>query len=266
MTSLPVKFDGDNLGALVSLADRLQKAEGMVPKHMIGQPGKILAAILAGQELGVGPMASLRSFHVVEGKPVADYGFWVARLKAAGYRMEWLHKTAEKVTLRLTAPDGMSHTETWDKDRAVRAGLWNGKDNWKKYPETMLSARCVTSAGRAFAAEVMFGCYESDEAEEIRTVESKDVTPTTTVEHVKNVAEAVGAEALSDDEAQRLQRARMLADALKASGCSRDDVDAAMRETLGIEPTRISALSHDQMTDLEGWLTDRIAKKQEQEA
>ena len=45
--------------------------------------------------------------------------------------------------------------------------LWNGKDPWKKYPMTMLSARAVTSLGRAFAGEVMYGCYEHDEADEI---------------------------------------------------------------------------------------------------
>ncbi len=80
----------------------------------------------------------------------------------------WKKKPSPRsVSLRLTAPDGSSITETWDKPKAVAAGLWNGKDNWRKYPQAMLSARCITSAGRALAGEVMFGCYELDEADEI---------------------------------------------------------------------------------------------------
>lgn len=157
-----------DLPSMVQLAEQLQRADGMVPKQFLGNPGKILAAILTGRELGVEPMASLRAFHVVEGKPCASYDFWIARLKASGYRVEWLHRSADKVTLQLTAPDGAKHIETWDKARAVAAGLWNGKDPWKKYPETMLTARCVTSAGRAFAAEVMFGCYELDEMDDLQ--------------------------------------------------------------------------------------------------
>lgn len=151
----------------MQFAEAVAKAEGMIPRAYLGNPGKILACVLAGQELGVGPMASLRAFHIVEGKPCAAADFWVARLRAAGYRLDWLKRDNECVSLRLTAPDGSSITETWDKPKAVAAGLWNGKDNWRKYPQAMLSARCITSAGRALAGEVMFGCYELDEADEI---------------------------------------------------------------------------------------------------
>lgn len=152
----------------MQFAEAVAKADGMIPRSYLGNPGKILACIMAGQELGVGPMASLRAFHVVEGKPVASYDFWIARLRAAGYRVEWPELSTERVTLRLTAPNGETHTETWDKARAQAAGLWGGKDPWRRYPQTMLQARCVATAGRAFAGEVMFGCYETDEGYELR--------------------------------------------------------------------------------------------------
>jgi len=151
----------------MQFAEAVAKADGMIPRAYLGNPGKILACVLAGQELGVGPMASLRAFHIVEGKPVASYDFWIARLRAAGYRVEWPELSTERVTLRLTSPAGETHTETWDKARATAAGLWNGKDPWRKYPQTMLQARCVATAGRAFAGEVMFGCYEQDEMAEV---------------------------------------------------------------------------------------------------
>lgn len=158
---------GDSLDGMMRIAEALQKAEGLIPRHYLGNPGKILAAILTGKELGIGPMEAMRSFHVVEGRAVADYSFWVSRLLKAGYSVEWKGCGPESATLLLTSPNGKQHEETWNKERATRAGLW-GRNTWKSYPETMLKARCVTSAGRAFAADVMASCYETDEAEELR--------------------------------------------------------------------------------------------------
>jgi len=164
---LAMSTESGGLSQMLELASRLKGATGMVPEHLKSE-GQILATILAGRELGLGPMAAMRGLHVVRGKVGADYSLWVALLKRNGYKVEWLEKSAERCTLKLTAPDGSTHKETWDKDRAVKAGLWNSGEGWKKYPETMLSARCVTSAGRAFAAEVLAGGYSMDELDEIR--------------------------------------------------------------------------------------------------
>lgn len=240
---LPI-LSGSDMEQLVALSDRLKTAEGMIPRSLINQPGKILAAILAGRELGVGPMASLRSFHVVEGKPVADYSFWISRMKAAGYKIEWPESGAEKVTLRLTGPDGAVHTETWDKDRAMRAGLWNGKDNWKKYPETMLKARCVATAGRSFAAEVMSGCYTPDEAEEIKptvaTVASSDLAASvaSTATGQAKMAAALAAPVTSPQQSEIDATARYCAELAKKLGMGADDLYTICDE-LGFTRSRL---------------------------
>lgn len=237
------------IAEVMQFAEMIQHAEGAIPKHCLRQPGKIVATVMAGHELGVGPMASLRAFHVVEGKPTADYSFWVARLKAAGYRLEWLERSQEKVTLRLIAPDGTSATETWDKARAITAGLW-GRNTWKSYPQAMLSARCVTSLGRAFAGEVMFGCYETDEAEEI--VSDAEVASVTTAPVVGTVADRIASAAggAIHDEARAIEaRAKECADMAKALGLSRDDVFGIMDE-LQVPRKRISELSRDQLDQL----------------
>ena len=237
------------IAEVMQFAEMIQHAEGAIPKHCLRQPGKIVATVMAGHELGVGPMASLRAFHVVEGKPTADYSFWVARLKAAGYRLEWLERSQEKVTLRLIAPDGTSATETWDKARAITAGLW-GRNTWKSYPQAMLSARCVTSLGRAFAGEVMFGCYETDEAEEL--VSDAEVASVTTAPVVGTVADRIASAAggAIHDEARAIEaRAKECADMAKALGLSRDDVFGIMDE-LQVPRKRISELSRDQLDQL----------------
>lgn len=254
------------IAEVMKFAEMIQHAEGAIPKHCIGKPGKILATVMAGHELGVGPMASLRAFHVVEGKPTADYSFWVARLKAAGYRIEWPERSAERVTLKLTAPDGSTATETWDKARAITAGLWNGKDNWKKYPMAMLSARCVTSLGRAFAGEVMFGCYEHDEADEIikeaNLVQAEGGVPQAGPVQDR-VAAVVGASIDAESKA-REAKATECANMAKALGLGRDDVFALMDE-LQIPRGRISELTREQMDVLAERL-DRIAQERQAES
>jgi len=143
-------------------ASALKGARGLLPESLRTE-GEVLAVILAGQELGLPTMASLRGLQVVRGKVIISYDTMIALLKSRGYRVEWLERTAERATLRLTDPQGVPHVETWDVDRAKRAGLWGQKGPWSQYPETMLGARAVSSAARAFAGEVLSGCYVEGE-------------------------------------------------------------------------------------------------------
>jgi hypothetical protein len=148
-------------------AAQLKSARGLLPDSLKSE-GEIVAVLLAGQELGIPPMTALRSLQVVKGKIVISYDMMIALLRRASYRVEWLTTTAVRAELRLTAPDGSTHVEVWDQHRAQKAGLW-GSGTWSKYPETMLRARCVSSAARAFAGEVLAGVYIEDEAREIAT-------------------------------------------------------------------------------------------------
>lgn len=244
----PIEFS--TLAEVVEFAKVIQHADGMIPKAFVGNPGKIVAAVMHGMGLGVDPMSSLTAFYVVEGKPTASYNFWIARLKASGYRVEWPESGSERVTLRLTAPDGSVATETWDKERAVRAGLW-GSNTWKKYPETMLAARCVTSLGRRFAAEVMVGGQTPDEAEEVASADFRDVTsrPEVVAAAADRVAAAIGATPPDDSAIQVEALARDAADMAKGQGMTRDELYQLMR-TLEIEPARLSTLSMEQLRKL----------------
>lgn len=251
------------IAEVMKFAEMIQNAEGAIPKGMLRNPGKIVATVMAGHELGVGPMASLRAFHVVEGKPTADYSFWIARLKAAGYRVEWLERGQERVVLQLTDPSGEKHKEVWDKARAVCAGLWNKAGPWRLYPQTMLSARAVTSAGRAFAAEVMFGCYESDEADEIIRDADARVTSDAPAQVTGTAAERVNAAVggqVEQENASVEQKAKECVDMLRALGLGRAELYALLKE-LGVEhtdKTRVSELSREAL--------DKLAERLDQEA
>ena len=154
------------LGALVKVADALGDAGPMLPKH-ITTKGAALAVIMAGDELGIPPMAALRGLFLVNGKVGMDYSLMVGLLRRAGYRVVWKDKSDTRCELLLTHPDGTTHTEVWDVDRAKKAKLWGNSGPWSTYPEAMLTARCVSSAARAFAGDVLAGCYSMDEVREI---------------------------------------------------------------------------------------------------
>jgi hypothetical protein len=162
-----IEAQAQALDVALRAAAALKGARGLLPEALRSE-GEIVAVLLAGQELGLPPMAALRGLQVVRGKVIISYDTMVALLRRAGYRIEWLESTAARAVLRLRAPDGSEHVETWDEQRARKAGLW-GAGTWGKYPETMLRARCVSSAARAFAGEVLAGVYleESGEREEI---------------------------------------------------------------------------------------------------
>ncbi len=241
------------LADVMQFAEMIQNAEGAIPKRMLRNPGMIVATVMAGHELGIGPMASLRAFHVVEGKPTADYSFWVARLKAAGYRLKWLERSPERVTLQLVDPDGTeSAPETWDKDRAVTAGLWNKAGPWKLYPQTMLTARAVTSAGRAFAAEVMFGCYETDEADEIVQLAEATIRAEESAATSAQRAVVAAGGTVTEENAAIEAKARDCAAMLKALGMQRADLFGILAELKieHTEKTRISELPKDALDQL----------------
>ena len=174
MSDAIVKHD---LNALVQVASALGDAGDMLPSH-INSKGEALAVIMAGAELGLPPMASLRGLHLVKGKVGLDYATMVGLLRRAGYKVQWTEKTDTRAELLLTHHDGTTHTEVWDIARAKKAGLWGQKGPWTSYPEAMLSARCVSSAARAFAGDVLAGCYSMDEVRDIRgdVHEAEDVS------------------------------------------------------------------------------------------
>lgn len=194
------------LGALVKVADALGDAGPMLPKH-ITTKGAALAVIMAGDELGIPPMAALRGLFLVNGKVGMDYSLMVGLLRRAGYRVVWKDKSDTRCELLLTHPDGTTHTEVWDVDRAKKAKLWGGSGPWSTYPEAMLTARCVSSAARAFAGDVLAGCYSMDEVREISggtvNVGGSDV----------HVGEVIAPEQTYDDKANADEKSRVTAEA-----------------------------------------------------
>lgn len=150
-------------------ATLISKASTISPE-LRGKVADIAVTIMAGQELGLGPMASLRLIHVVKSKPVLSADAMRGLVHASGKCMffeclESTGKVATYETHRVGArkPQRLSFTI----EQAKAAGL--AGDNWSKYPDAMLRARASAALARDVYGDVLSGCYTADEALEFVT-------------------------------------------------------------------------------------------------
>lgn len=138
-----------------------------LPEALQKSPADVLAIILAGAELGLAPMQSLRGLVLIKGKPTLSADAMGALVKRRSDVCKWLRlvsSTPEAATYETQRagepePTRMSFTIA----DAQRAGL-NG-DNWKKFPAAMLRARALTAICRAVYPDLILGVYDPDELE-----------------------------------------------------------------------------------------------------
>jgi len=146
-----------------------------VPTAFRGKPESVYAAVLYGEELGLGPMQSLTQIHVIEGKPsLAPEGMRGLVLKA-GHRIDVKVASNDKVVLYGRRSDsGSEATVEWTMRDAQLAGL-AGRGAWKTYPRAMLMARATSELCRMLFADIIAGLsYTPEEAASIAGVEWND--------------------------------------------------------------------------------------------
>ena len=146
-----------------------------VPTAFRGKPEAVFAAILYGDELGLGPMQSLNSIHVIEGKPSMSPELMRALVARAGHRLDVKLASNEKVVLWGKRADNDSEaTVEWSIKDAQQAGL-AGRGAWKTYPRAMLLARATSELCRQIFSDCIMGLsYTPEEASSIAGVEWTD--------------------------------------------------------------------------------------------
>ena len=130
-----------------------------------GSPQAVLSTILAGRELGLQAIASLRSMHIVEGKhcPSADLlRALVLRSGKAKY-FRCTERTAEAATFETQRGDEPPMTLRYTLAEATEAGLVKPSSGWKKNPADMLVARASSKLARLVFPDVVAGLYSPDE-------------------------------------------------------------------------------------------------------
>ena len=157
--------------------DMAQKlaATSFVPQSLRGKPGDIAAAILAGSELGLKPMATLKSIDIIQGTPALRAHAMRGIVQQQGHQIELVESRDDycKMRGRRKGEDAWQTVE-WNTARASLLGLLN-KAEWKKQPKTMLVARATGELCRLIASDALHGMpYVSEELSDTITVGGHD--------------------------------------------------------------------------------------------
>lgn len=129
------------------------------------QASQAVVKILAGQELGFGPFASMTGVNIIQNKPVLAANLMAAAVKRTGkYNYRVAKHTETECVIDFYEGGLVVGTSTFTMDDAKAAGMAS-KDNWKKYPRNMLFARAISNGQKWFAPDVFNGAtvYTPDE-------------------------------------------------------------------------------------------------------
>jgi hypothetical protein len=133
-----------------------------------GTPQAVLMSLLAGRELGLTAMASLRALHILEGKPTMSADLMralVIKSGAVNY-FRCVERTNEKATWEAQRGNDPPVTLTFTMDDARQAGVVKPNSGWVKFPSDMLTARASSKLARLIAPDVIHGVYLPEEIRE----------------------------------------------------------------------------------------------------
>jgi len=127
------------------------------------EAGQAVVKILAGQELGFGPIASMTGIHIIKGKVSLSANLMAAAIKRSGrYTYDVKGLTEDTCTLEFKEGAKLLGTSTFTMKDAAKAGLTG--DNWKKYPRNMLFARALSNGAKWYTPDIFGGpIYTPDE-------------------------------------------------------------------------------------------------------
>ncbi len=144
-------------------------ASKLLPAALQKSPADVLATVMAGAELGLAPMQSVRAIAIIQGKPTLSADAMGALVRSAASVCEYLvleHSDATKATYSTKRKNDPKPTSmSFTIEEAKQAGLTGrGSDsNWSKYPAAMLRARALSALCRAVYPDLLLGVYDPDE-------------------------------------------------------------------------------------------------------
>ena len=151
----PLQIDVMTLGKMLSQSGYFQDAK---------QAAQAAVKVLAGQELGFGPIASMTGIYIVKGKVTLSANLIGAAIKKAvhyDYQVKRLDNTGCEIVFYEQGK--VLGTSLFEEKDAKQAGLIAG-DNWKKYPRNMYFARAMSNGAKWYCPDVFGGpVYTPDE-------------------------------------------------------------------------------------------------------
>jgi hypothetical protein len=224
--------------------------------------------VMAGQELGFGPVASMTGVYIVKGKVTISANLMAAAIKRhPAYTFRIKEHDEQHCVIDFIEDGEVIGTSAFSMDDAEKAGLvTNGP--WKQHPRNMLFARALSNGAKWHCPDIFGGpVYTPDElgaeidGETGEVVNAEAVTPQP--QALTSAPEpAPAATMISPDRATELHsligqavgsgavNGAALSTIFTASGWDGDAVNAAA----------VTELTDDQADDVERHLRDALAK------
>jgi hypothetical protein len=149
----------DNLPARMGLAE-VQTLGALLAKSGYFSDAKDAAQacvkVLAGQELGLPPIASMMGISLIKGKVTLSANLMAALIRQHGYDFRVERLEQDGCTLSFLAKDGKElGKSTFTAKDAQLAGIRG--DMYNKYPRNMYFARAISNGAKWFTPEIFGG-------------------------------------------------------------------------------------------------------------
>lgn len=141
-----------SLGAIADLSQQIANTD-FVPRAIKGNVPAVTACILAGREMGIGPMTSLQHIHVIQGKPGQSAALMRSLIQSQGHDLDFGECNDETATVL-----GRRRGETsWTTVTFTAAQARRAKIDLGGYPEDKLVARASARLARRKFGDVIVG-------------------------------------------------------------------------------------------------------------
>lgn len=184
LTLINPSQEGDTYGRMTDpLAAVERLGEIIATSGMFGctkvEQGQVLALQCMTERKA--PLEMAKTYHVIEGKLSMRADAMLAKFQMSGGTVQWKRRD-DKVVEAVFSLRGSSLPFRATLEEFITNGVATGrdgkmKDNWRKFPRQMLTARVISEAVRLLAPEVVFGVYTPEEITDNSPSEPRNVTP-----------------------------------------------------------------------------------------
>ncbi len=148
------------MNELMKLDDIMSLAEAMIKSQYFKDIKDVAQAVIkiqAGQEIGIGPIASINNLYIQKGRVCMMAVVMAAKVKGSGkYNYKVIDPSDKSCTIEFFENGESIGVSEFNESDAKRAGLLN-KDNWKSYPRNMYFSRAVSNGARMFCPDLFNG-------------------------------------------------------------------------------------------------------------
>lgn len=150
-----------------NVSDLQTMAVAMASSGLFGFKRKeeAFALMLIAQAEGRHPATIAQDYDIIQGRPAIKSRAALSRFQSAGGKIEWLERSDKVCRARFSHPQSSEVEICWTIERAALAGL-SGKDNWKRMPQQMLAARCVSEGVGACLPKCLSSFYLAEEVQD----------------------------------------------------------------------------------------------------